>query len=139
MNRETLCADLRSGDCLPTVSFIPAGLPGAIDTEQYAFDPESALQALAESSYRGPDALPEIKLYYNSDYEERSQQSEWLAGEIRDILGVTLTIEPMEGAALTALRKDPTTHPQLLYFDSWRQDYPDPRTGSVRSGRATPA
>ena len=85
------------------------------------------MQALAESSYRGPDALPEIKLYYNSDYEERSQQSEWLAGEIRDILGVTLTIEPMEGAALTALRKDPTTHPQLLYFDSWRQDYPDPQ------------
>jgi hypothetical protein len=33
----------------------------------------------------------------------------------------------MEGAALTALRKDPETHPQLLYFGSWYQDYPDPQ------------
>ena len=38
-----------------------------------------------------------------------------------------LTIEPMEGAALTALRKDATTHPQLVYFGSWYQDYPDPQ------------
>ena len=127
IDRETLCAELRSGDCLPTVSFMPAGLPGAIETDQYAFDPEAAKQALAESSYGGPDKLPEIKLYFNSDYEERGQQSEWIAGEIRDILGVELTIEPMEGAALTALRKDPKTHPQLLYFGSWYQDYPDPQ------------
>ena len=127
IDRETLCADLRSGDCLPTLSFIPAGLPGAIETDQYAFDPEAAKQALAESSYGGPEGLPEIKLYYNSDYEERGQHSEWIAGEIRDILGVTLKLEPMEGAALTALRKDPQTHPQLLYFGSWYQDYPDPQ------------
>ena len=127
IDRETLCAELRSGDCLPTLSFIPQGLPGAIETDQYAFDPEAAKQALAESSYGGPDNLPEIKLYFNSDYEERGEQSEWIAGEIRDILGVELTIEPMEGAALTALRKDPKTHPQLLYFGSWYQDYPDPQ------------
>jgi oligopeptide transport system substrate-binding protein len=127
IDRETLCAEMRSGDCLATVSFVPEGLPGAIDTDQYAFDPEAAKQALAESSYGGPDNLPEIKLYYNSDYEERGQQSEWLAGEIRDILGVELTLEPMDGAALSALRKDPKTHPQLLYFGSWYQDYPDPQ------------
>jgi oligopeptide transport system substrate-binding protein len=127
IDRETLCTVVRSGDCLPTVSFIPEGLPGAIDTDQYAFDPEAARQALAESSYGGPDNLPEIKLYFNSDFEERGQQAEWIAGEIRDILGVELTLEPMEGAALTALRKDPTTHPQLLYFGSWYQDYPDPQ------------
>ena len=127
IDRETLCKEVRSGDCLPTVSFIPEGLPGAIETDQYAFDPEAAKQALAESSYGGPDKLPEIKLYYNSDYEERGQQSEWIAGEIRDILGIELKLEPMEGAALTALRKDPKTHPQLLYFGSWYQDYPDPQ------------
>jgi oligopeptide transport system substrate-binding protein len=127
IDRETLCADLRSGDCLPTLSFMPAGLPGAIETEQYAFDPDAARQALAESSYGGPEGLPEIKLFYNSDYEERGTQSEWIAGQIRDILGVELTIEPMEGASLTALRKDPATHPQLLYFGSWYQDYPDPQ------------
>ncbi len=127
IDRETLCTILRSGDCLPTVSFMPPGLPGAIETNQYAFDPDAARQALAESSYGGPENLPEISLYFNSDYEERGDQSEWIAGQIRDILGVELTIEPMEGAALTALRQEPATHPQLLYFGSWYQDYPDPQ------------
>ena len=125
IDRETLCTELRSGTACRRFLH-PGGLPGAIDTDQYAFDPEAARQALAESSYGGPDNLPEIKLYFNSDYEERGQHSEWIAGEIRDILGVELTIEPMEGAALTALRKD-ETHPQLLYFGSWYQDYPDPQ------------
>jgi oligopeptide transport system substrate-binding protein len=127
IDRQTLCADLRSEDCLPTVSFMPVGLPGAIETDQYAFDPEAARQALAESSYGGPDNLPEIKFYFNSDYEERRQHAEWIAGQIRDILGVELTLEPMEGAALVALRGDPATHPQLMYFGSWYQDYPDPQ------------
>ena len=127
IDRETLCAEVLSGTCTPTYSFIPPGLPGSIETDAYAFDPEAAVQALAESSYGGPENLPEIKLFYNSDFEDRAQASEWIAGEVRDILGVELTLEPTEGATLTALRKEDSTHPQLLYFGSWYQDYPDPQ------------
>jgi oligopeptide transport system substrate-binding protein len=127
IDRETLCAEVLSGTCSPTYSFIPPGLPGSIETDAYAFDPEAAVQALAESSYGGPENLPEIKLFYNSDFEDRAQASEWIAGEVRDILGVELTLEPTEGATLTALRKEDSTHPQLLYFGSWYQDYPDPQ------------
>ena len=127
IDRETLCAEVLSGTCSPTYSFIPPGLPGSIETEQWAFDPDAAKQALAESTYGGPENLPEIKLFYNSDFEDRAQASEWIAGEIRDILGVELVLEPTEGTTLTALRKDLPTHPQLLYFGSWYQDYPDPQ------------
>jgi len=52
---------------------------------------------------------------------------EWYAGQIRDILGVELTIEPTDGTTLVALRKDSTTHPQLLWWGGWIQDYPDPQ------------
>jgi oligopeptide transport system substrate-binding protein len=127
VDRETLCAEVLSGTCAPALSFIPAGLPGAIETQQFAFDPEAAKQALAESSYGGPENLPEIKLFYNSDYQDRAEASEWLAGEFRDILGIEVVLEPTDGTTLTALRKDPTTHPQLLFFGSWYQDYPDPQ------------
>ena len=126
-DRETLCAEVRLGDCTPTLSWVPAGVPGAIETDKYAFNPEAAVQALAESSYGGPENLPEIKLFYNSDVSSRGEQAEWLAGEYRDILGVELVIEPTDGTTLTALRKDPTTHPQLLYTGNWVQDYPDPQ------------
>ena len=127
MDRETLCAELRAGDCTPTLSWVPAGVAGAIETDAFGFDPDAAVKALAESSYGGPDGLPEIKIYYNSDTSGRGEQVEWVAGQIRDILGVELTIEPTDGTTLTALRKDSTTHPQLLFVGGWIQDYPDPQ------------
>lgn len=127
VDRETLCAEVRSGDCTPTLTWIPEGIPGAIETDQFGFDPEAAVQALAESSYGGPENLPEIKFYFNSDVSGRGEQVEWMAGQFRDILGVEVVIEPTDGTTLTALRKDSTTHPQLFYPGGWYQDYPDPQ------------
>jgi len=127
LDRETFCAEVRGGDCTPTLSWVPPGVAGAIETDSFAFDPDAAVQALAESSYGGPENLPEIKFYYNSDVSGRGEQVEWIAGQIRDILGIEMTIEPVDGTTLTALRKDSTTHPQLLAFGNWIQDYPDPQ------------
>jgi oligopeptide transport system substrate-binding protein len=126
-DRETYCAVIRNGDCNPTLSWIPAGLPGAIETDLNGFNPELAVQTLAESSYGGPDALPEINFFYNSDDAANTARAEWIAGQYRDILGVTITLQPTEGTALTALRKDPNTFPQMLLTTSWIQDYPDPQ------------
>jgi oligopeptide transport system substrate-binding protein len=127
IDRVTLCQEVMSGTCAPTLSFMPPGTPGSIETDAFGFNPDAARQALAESSYGGPENLPEIRLFYNSDFEDRAQQSEWLAGEFRDILGVELVLEPTEGATLVSLRGDRTSYPQLMYFGSWYQDFPDPQ------------
>jgi oligopeptide transport system substrate-binding protein len=127
IDRETLCAEVRSGNCTPTLSWIPEGIAGSIETDKYGFDPDAAVQALAESSYGGPEGLPEITLTVNSEISGRVEEAEWLAGQIRDILGVELNIEPVDGTTLIALRKDNATHPQALYFGGWYQDYPDPQ------------
>ena len=126
-DRDTYCSEIRSGDCVSTLTWIPVGVPGHIETDQYAFDPEAAKQALAESSYGSADKLPEIKLYFNSDLSGSTERAEWVAGQYRDTLGVELVLEPTDGTTLTALRKDPTTHPQLLLVGGWIQDYPDPQ------------
>jgi oligopeptide transport system substrate-binding protein len=126
-DRETYCAEVRSGDCFPTTSWIPEGLPGAIETDKYGFDPEAAVQALAESSYGGPEELPEIRMFYNSDTSGATERAEWVAGQYRDILGVELILEPTDGTTLIALRKDIESHPQLYLVGGWIQDYPDPQ------------
>ncbi|TXG81009.1 MAG: peptide ABC transporter substrate-binding protein, partial [Thermomicrobiales bacterium] len=126
-DRETYCAVIRNGDCFPTLSWIPLGLPGSIETDLYGFDPEAAVAALAESTYGGPEGLPEISLYYNSNDTANTARAEWVASQYRDILGVEITLVPTEGKALTALRKEPTTHPQMLLVGGWIQDYPDPQ------------
>ncbi|MER3438973.1 MAG: peptide ABC transporter substrate-binding protein, partial [Chloroflexota bacterium] len=125
-DRETYCEHVRQGDCIPTLEWIPKGIPGHIGTDKYAFDPEKARQALAESSYGGPDKLPEIKLTYNSDDPAAQPRVEWIAGQYRDILGVNITLEPVDGQTLVAMRKDPSTYPQMT-LAGWIQDYPDPQ------------
>jgi oligopeptide transport system substrate-binding protein len=126
-DRETFCVEVRSGDCTPTLSWIPAGIPGAIETDKFAFDPEAARQALAESSYGGPENLPEIEFYYNAERSGGTEQAEWVAGQYRDILGIELSLRPTDGTTLTALTKENATHPQITSFGGWIQDYPDPQ------------
>lgn len=126
-DRETFCAEIRSGDCVEQLTWIPAGLPGAIEDDKYGFDPEAAKAALAESTYGSADKLPEIKLYFNSDLSGSTERAEWVAGQYRDILGVEITLEPTDGTSLTALRKDHATFPHMLLVGGWIQDYPDPQ------------
>ena len=126
-DRETYCTVIRNGDCSPTLSWIPEGIPGSITTDQYGFDPEAAVAALAASSYGGPDGLPPISLYWNSDDPAATPRAEWVAGQYRDILGIEITLEPTEGTALIDLRKNPETFPQMLLVGGWYQDYPDPQ------------
>jgi oligopeptide transport system substrate-binding protein len=126
-DRETFCAEIQSGTCVPTLSWIPPGVPGYLETAAYAFDPEAAVQALAESHYGGPDALPAIVLTYISDDPTEADRAEWVAGQYRDILGVELSLNPIDGTSLFALTKDPSTYPQLFMYSGWFQDYPDPQ------------
>jgi oligopeptide transport system substrate-binding protein len=126
-DRETYCAEVRSGDCTPTLSWIPEGVPGYIEVEKYGFDPEAAKAALAESTYGSADALPELKMYFNTDLSGNTERAEWVAGQYRDILGVEIQLEPTDGTTLTALRKDNATFPQILLTNNWIQDYPDPQ------------
>lgn len=125
-DRKTYCEVVRNGDCVPALSWIPPGIPGAIETTKWDFNPDAAKQAIAESKYASN--MPEIKLTYSSDDSANQARAEWVAGQFRDILGITLVLEPLEGKVINAARKDPKTYPQwLLSSNNWYQDYPDPQ------------
>ena len=117
------------GDCVPTLSWIPPGVPGAIETDKFAFDPEAAVQALAESSYGGPENLPEIELYYISDRSgAKPSGRNGSPGSIATSWASSSMLEPTDGTTLIfSLTKDDATHPQLVMFGGWSQDYPDPQ------------
>jgi oligopeptide transport system substrate-binding protein len=125
-DREIYCAEVRSGDCVPAFSWVPPGVPGHIETDAFAFDPDAARQALAESSYGGPENLPEISFFYPSDDPSETERSEWLAGHYREVLGVELTLEPVDSTTFASLTKDPASFPQTSLL-GWGQDYPDPQ------------
>jgi oligopeptide transport system substrate-binding protein len=125
-DRKTYCEQIRNGDCLPTLTWIPPGLPGSIETTDYGFDPAKAKEALAASKYKDAAALPEIAFTYSSDDPAAQPRVEWIAGQLRDILGISVKLDPLEAKAITALKKDPATYP-LMSLGGWIQDYPDPQ------------
>jgi oligopeptide transport system substrate-binding protein len=125
-DRETFCEILLSGGCVPWMSWVPEGVPGFIDTDSYAFDPERARQALAESSYGGPEGLPEITYSFSADIPEERPRAEWIASHYRDVLGIEITLEPVDDQTLIARLSDPENFPQMVLL-SWGQDYPDPQ------------
>ena len=47
----------------------------------------------------------EITLSYNSDDPSETERAEWMAGQYRDILGVELVLEPIDGTTSTALHQ----------------------------------
>jgi oligopeptide transport system substrate-binding protein len=126
-DRAAYCRELRYGFCEPTLSWIPPRVPGAIATDAYAFDPERARQALAESSYGGPEYLPEVVWYVQGDDPWNRSQAQWLATQYREVLGVELVLTPVpDGAIDSMLWVDTASWPQIGSF-FWYASLPNPR------------
>jgi oligopeptide transport system substrate-binding protein len=126
-DREGWCQNIQYGACTPTLSWISPGAAGAIETDAYAFDPAKARQALAESSYGGPENLPEVNWYIREDDPDSQRDADWLASLFRQALGFELTITVLSEEEYDAMyaSDEPASWPQL---DSgvWWGD-PDPR------------
>jgi oligopeptide transport system substrate-binding protein len=126
LDRETWVRDVLKGLGSPTLTFIPPGYPGYAEGEtRWAFDPEGANQALAESSYGSVENLPPIVDTFGDTPRNRVRH-EWLAAKWKEVLDVDVELNPVEPTTYTALTKDIETAPQM-YILGWCADYPDPQ------------
>jgi len=125
-DRETWVKDILNGLGSPTLTWIPPGFPGYDASEsRWAYNPDAAKKALADSTYKTADKLGEIKLTF-SDTARNRKRNEWLAAKWSDALGVKITLDPVEATTYTALTKDVKTAP-LTFILGWCADYPDPQ------------
>ena len=125
-DRDGWVADIMKGLGKPTLTWIPEGWPGYDATEtRWAYDPEKAKQAIAESSYGSIENLPEITLTF-SDTPRNRTRFEWLANNWKQSLGVEVKLNPTEPTTYTSLVKTKETMPQTFYL-GWCADYPDPQ------------
>jgi oligopeptide transport system substrate-binding protein len=71
------------------------------------------------------DKLPPIKATFGDTPRNRTR-FEWMAAKWKEVLGVTVTLDPVEPTTYTALTKDIKTAPQMFLL-GWCADYPDPQ------------
>lgn len=128
LDREAWVADVDSGLSIPTLTWIPPGYPGFQEGEtRWGYDPDKALQAIAESSYGSVENLPEIDVTF-SDSARNRVRHEWLVAKWKEVFGENLKIKlnPVEPTTYTALTKDIETAPSVFRL-GWCADYPDPQ------------
>lgn len=124
IDRDAFVEKVRNGVGKPATSWIPPGMPG-YDPElgkQYTFNPTKAKQLLSEAGYADPSKLPQIKYQY-SDTASNKLIAEFMQAQLKDNLGVTLTLEPMEPKAFSAMVN---AEKHTWAWFGWGADYPDP-------------
>ncbi len=126
LDRDAWVKDVLKGLGSPTLTWIPKGYPGYDAAEnRWAFDPEKAKQAIAESSYGSVDKLPAITATFSDSPRNRTRW-EWMAAKWKEVLGVDVALNPVEPTTYTALTKDIATAPQMFLL-GWCADYADPQ------------
>lgn len=110
-DRDALCRQLSSGTCRANLGWVSPGVPGYIETEAFAFDPEKARAALAASSYGGPQNLPPIDWYIVEGEAGMAEDAEWLSAQLRDTLGVELNVVTVSEEEFDAMYEDLATTP----------------------------
>jgi oligopeptide transport system substrate-binding protein len=123
-DRQAYIDQVRGGVGKVALSWVPPGMPGynADVGKEYAFDPDRAKELLAEAGYPNGEGLPELKFQY-ANTGSNPNLAQLLQAQLKDNLGIDLTLEPMESAAFSALVN---AEEETWAFFGWGADYPDP-------------
>jgi oligopeptide transport system substrate-binding protein len=116
--------EVRQGSGIAAFSWIPPGMPGYnpdIGTD-YALDPEGAKDLLAQSTYGGPDGLPDITVTV-ADTSAGRLTAEFLQEQLRTNLDVSIEIEILESSTY----EDRYLASEFQFvLGGWGADYADP-------------
>ncbi len=116
INRKEMVAQLRNNIGNGSVGgFIPKGLPGNIEDNIYAYNPEKAKELLHKSGFNTKD---EITIYTTRNYLDLTV---YIQNQLAAI-GVKCKIENNPGPAQ---RKMVSASQALFFRGSWIADYPD--------------
>ncbi|MDX1520785.1 MAG: peptide ABC transporter substrate-binding protein, partial [Anaerolineae bacterium] len=108
---------------------VPPTMPGYEnpDLSDFEFDPDHALELIAESSYGDVTELPEITLNVSGTGGDVSPITEAIVESLAANLGIEVAVEQADWPEFL---KDLDTHPNMpyqMYQLGWVADYPDPQ------------
>jgi len=127
VDRAAFVDKVRGGVGKVALSWIPPGMPGHdpnLGTE-YSFDAAKAktLLATALSELKLADASKLALKFQFSDTASNKTIAQFLQGQMKDNLGIDLTLEPMESKSFSQMVN---SNKHTWAWFGWGADYPDP-------------
>ncbi|MBI2304983.1 MAG: peptide ABC transporter substrate-binding protein [Chloroflexi bacterium] len=124
IDRETFIDKVRSGVGRVAYAWIPSGMPGHQPDlgKQYKFDVAKAKKLLSDAGYPEGKGLPLTSFQY-ADTSGNRVIAQFLQGQMKDNLGITVNLEPMETKAFQQLVGQKKFQWSFFF---WGADYPDP-------------
>ena len=116
-------------DTVPVANgIVPPNMPGYQnpDLSDYEFDPERALELIAESSYEDVSELPDITLNVSGTGGAVGPVIEAIIESYKTNLGIEIAVEQAPWAEFLDDLNRPDM-PYQLYQLGWTADYPDPQ------------
>lgn len=116
-------------DTVPVANgIVPPDMPGYEnpDLSDYEFDPERALELIAESSYGDVTELPDITLNVPGEGSQVGPIIETIVESFKTNLGLEISVEQTPWAQFLADLNKPDM-PYQMYQLGWVADYPDPQ------------
>ncbi|MBA3530983.1 MAG: peptide ABC transporter substrate-binding protein [Ardenticatenales bacterium] len=126
IDKEKLIEVVVRDTVAPAYGILPPGLPGYnAELEGLRYDPDKARELLEQSSYGGPEGLPDITLHVSGAGGGTAAEVEAIIEMWKQELGVEVSIEQTEWATfLFDVSRRP--NPYQAFSIGWIGDYPDP-------------
>jgi oligopeptide transport system substrate-binding protein len=128
LDKERLVRLVFQGTVPVANGIVPPSMPGYEnpDLTNYEFDPERALELIAESSYGDVTELPEITLHVSGAGGNVGPVIEGIVESFNQNLGIEIAVEQVPWAEfLQDLNQE--NMPYQMYQLGWIADYPDPQ------------
>lgn len=125
IDKEKIVNELMGGANTIANSIVPPGVRGHREqTKAFKFDPAQAKKLLAEAGFPDGKGLPKLTMTFRESYPDIRLVAEAVAGQIKQNLGVEVTLQTMEWRSY--LEKY-NAKEQTFYHMRWAADYLDPQ------------
>lgn len=128
LNKQRMVDVIFQGTSPVANGIVPPNMPGYQnpDLSDYEFDPERALELIAESAYEDVSELPEITLHVSGSGGEVGPVIESMVESWKENLGVEVNVEQVPWPEFLGDLNNPN-NPYQMYQLGWIADYPDPQ------------
>lgn len=126
IDRVALNEVTAGGGFVPTTTWLPESLGGPPPDgfeEEIGYNPTKAKDNLTKAGFPGGAGFPKLKIL-TRDSPDRKAQSEFLQRNFKEILGIDVDIEVVDGPTRSARLNSHDF--ELAVASGWIQDYPDP-------------